>query len=346
LPSQHRVPVYPMQHLPWDSAHPCHVCTGTGFPPRHICAETGLIPATSALGLGHSHHVWFTPVASLPGPGFSLPHRHQDSAHPYPHLRRDWAHPGHICNGTARISAHLRGGWVHPCPLKHSHPHLPTPTAMCTAKLGGLGLAASAPGLGASVSHLHKDLAHPSNILAGTGHIPATSAGGWAHTCHISTGSRLTPATSAPGLGLFVPHLRRDWAHPYPHLPQNLSQPCRICTGTGFPSAPGLVSTLSARCAQDRVRPCHSAPALGTSLPDVQKDWAHNCHICAGTAKDRCPLAPSAGIVPYIFAGTAHIPTRSTPGLSTSLPHLLRDRVHPSHTCTGTGHIPVTSARD
>ena len=32
--------------------------------------------------------------------------------------------------------------------------------------------------------------------------------------CHICTGTGLTPATSAPGLGSPLPHLRRDWAHP------------------------------------------------------------------------------------------------------------------------------------
>jgi hypothetical protein len=28
----------------------------------------------------------------------------------------------------------------------------------------------------------------------------------------------LAPTTSAPGLGPLLPHLRRDWAHPLPHL--------------------------------------------------------------------------------------------------------------------------------
>jgi hypothetical protein len=31
---------------------------------------------------------------------------------------------------------------------------------------------------------------------------------------HIRTGTGLTAATSAPGLGSPLPHLRRDWAHP------------------------------------------------------------------------------------------------------------------------------------
>ena len=46
------------------------------------------------------------------------------------------------------------------------------------------------------------------------------------------TGTGLTAATSAPGLGSPLPHLHRDWA-----------RPCHICTGTGLTAAtssPGL----------------------------------------------------------------------------------------------------------
>jgi hypothetical protein len=35
------------------------------------------------------------------------------------------------------------------------------------------------------------------------------------------------PATSAPGLGSFLPHLHRDWARPP-------AAPCHICSGTGL----------------------------------------------------------------------------------------------------------------
>jgi hypothetical protein len=60
---------------------------------------------------------------------------------------------------------------------------------VCTA--AGLTPATSAPGLGSSLPHLHRD---------------------WAHHCHICTGTGLTPATSAPRLGSPLPHLHRDWA--------------------------------------------------------------------------------------------------------------------------------------
>ena len=36
----------------------------------------------------------------------------------------------------------------------------------------------------------------------------------WARRCHICTGTGLTPAISALGLGSPRPHLHRDWAHP------------------------------------------------------------------------------------------------------------------------------------
>jgi hypothetical protein len=41
----------------------------------------------------------------------------------------------------------------------------------------------------------------------------------WARSCHIRTGTGLTPAASAPGLDSPLPHLHRDWTHP-----------CHICT--------------------------------------------------------------------------------------------------------------------
>jgi hypothetical protein len=66
---------------------PAHICAGTG---------TGLAPATSAPGLG-----W-----------------------PLPHLHRDWAHPDHICAGTAAtpqlrsLRYFLTDKWE-----RHSSPH-------------------------------------------------------------------------------------------------------------------------------------------------------------------------------------------------------------------------------
>jgi hypothetical protein len=58
--------------------------------------------------------------------------------------------------------------------------------------------------------------------------------------CHICTGTGLTPATSAPGLGSPLPHLHRDRANP-----------CHICTETALApatSAPGLGEPLPLLC--------------------------------------------------------------------------------------------------
>ncbi len=58
------------------------------------------------------------------------------------------------------------------------------------------------------------------------------------------------------------------------------------------------------------------APGLGSPLPHLRRDWAHPCHICAGTG-----LTPAT----------------SAPGLGPPLPHLRRDWAHPCHICAGTG---------
>jgi hypothetical protein len=66
------------------------------------------------------------------------------------------------------------------------------------------------------VPHLHQDLAHP---------VPHLSQD-LAHPCHICTGTWLTPATSAPGLGSPLPHRRWDLAHPC-HIHRYLARPER-----------------------------------------------------------------------------------------------------------------------
>jgi hypothetical protein len=51
-------------------------------------------------------------------------------------------------------------------------------------------LFADTPGLGSPLPHPHRDWAHPPHLRWD-----------WARPCHICTGTVLTPATSAPGLG-------------------------------------------------------------------------------------------------------------------------------------------------
>jgi hypothetical protein len=107
--------------------------------------------------------------------------------------------------------------------------------------------------------------AHPCpHLYTGTGLTAATSAPGlgsplpplrwdWAHPCHLCAGTGLAPATSALGLGSPLPPLRRDWAHP-----------CHLCARTGL-------------------TPATSALGLGSPLPPLRRDWAHPCHLCART---------------------------------------------------------------
>jgi hypothetical protein len=83
---------------------------------------------------------------------------------PLPHLRRDWAHPRHICAGT------------------------------------GLSPATSAPGLGSPPPHLRRDWALPCHICAGTGLTPATSAPGPGHSCGTRGCSRVLKECSAGAL--------------------------------------------------------------------------------------------------------------------------------------------------
>jgi hypothetical protein len=75
----------------------------------------------------------------------------------------------------------------------------------------------------------------------------------WAHPYHICTRIGLTPTTSAPGLGSPLPHLHRDWAHP-----------CHICTGTGLPPTTSARRPVGCCVAMRRERlRCHDGvPAL------------------------------------------------------------------------------------
>jgi hypothetical protein len=84
----------------------------------------------------------------------------------------------------------------------------------------------------------------------------AASPAGLAREARVLIGR--IPATSAPGLGALLPHLRRYWAHPR-----------HICAGT--------------------------APGLGAPLPHLHRDWARPCHICAGTGRAPATSAPRLG---------------------------------------------------
>jgi hypothetical protein len=46
--------------------------------------------------------------------------------------------------------------------------------------------------------------------------------------------ARTAAATSAPGLGSLIPHLRRDWARLVPHLRRDWARSYHICAGAGL----------------------------------------------------------------------------------------------------------------
>jgi hypothetical protein len=81
--------------------------------------------------------------------------------------------------------------------------------------------------------------------------------------CHICAGTGLAAATSAPGPGSPLPHLRRDRA-----------RRCHICAGTGLAaatSAPGLGSVLMSLEAR-LSRPRHSAVVRSTAVAALPCD--------------------------------------------------------------------------
>ncbi len=96
----------------------------------------------------------------------------------------------------------------------------------------------------------------------------STSAPGLGSPGHICSGTGPTPATSVPGPGAPLPHLRRDWAHP-----------CPFCTGTG-------------------PTPATYVPGLGSPLPQLQHDWDRRC---------RHLLRDWAGLAPFTSAARVRL---------------------------------------
>jgi hypothetical protein len=226
----------------------------------------------------HDFRALFAALSTAPCGSAAVP-QGLGSGSPRPHLRRDWAHPAHICAGT------------------------------------GLTPPTSAPGLGPPRSHLRRDwaAAHPAHICAGTGLTPPNAAERRRSVARVSESACCFAAPVALHVAcvsicfeaaaawyshsarcarlrsvcLFVdcvfcaacrvraaacdttlrsiaplPHLHRNWAHP-----------CHICTGTAL-------------------APATSAPGLRSPLPHLQRDWAHHCHICTGTGLTPATSAP------------------------------------------------------
>jgi hypothetical protein len=124
------IPVHTLVPILYTPVLCAFVPPALGRTPVHAHKHDGGCDAVTAIVSRRRFEV-LTPPTSSPGLGS-----------PLPHLRRDWAHPDHICAGTGR-----------------------TPTT-------------SAPGLGSPRPHLRRDWAHPAHICAGIGLTPPTSAPG------------------------------------------------------------------------------------------------------------------------------------------------------------------------
>ena len=100
-----------------------------------------------------------------------------------------------------------------------------------------------------------------------------------AHRCHICTGTGLTPATSAPGLGSPLPHLHWDCAH-HSHRPcalQRSGSSATCCTDRAQALSPSslifylgvrarLANLLHHNLFFDEAR-CNGATCCGTMQP-------------------------------------------------------------------------------
>ena len=103
---------------------------------------------------------------------------------------------------------------------------------------------------------------------------------------HICTGTGLTPASSAPGLGSLPP--RRGPA-PWPHLHRDWARRSHICAAAT--SAPGLGSLAPATSSSGRCGPSPGADVATQASPipmqatRVISDLAgFSCHVATGTA--------------------------------------------------------------
>ena len=137
--------------------------------------------------------------------------------------------------------------------------------------------------------------AHPPNGLPAAAvrsrRAPTTQSWGekWlrGNPCHICIGTRLTSATSAPGLGSHLPHLRRDWAHPCHICAGDWAYCCHICAGDWA----GLSGRRGRRPQARASRLVPQQPCPPRSRQDIQP-WLCSGRGRGGTRHD----APVAGV--------------------------------------------------
>ncbi len=88
--------------------------------------------------------------------------------------------------------------------------------------------------------------------------------------------------------------------------------------------------TLANVAPPDPKQPLHSAtsaPGLGSVLPHLHRDWAHCCHICAGTGLTAATSAPGLGSpLPHLHSAWALPPLEPSFAAMVSFRGLL----HPS----------------
>jgi len=101
------------------------------------------------------------------------------------------------------------------------------------------------------------------------------------------------------------------------------------CTPTQFQDERGALKGINGiYCAT--TMPCGesmeptSSPRLGSSLPHLHRDWAHRCHICAGTRLTVVTSARGLGS-PLPHLHSTRLTTTRAPGLGSQLAHLRWD---------------------
>jgi hypothetical protein len=116
---------------------------------------------------------------------------------------------------------------------------------------------------------------------------------------------------------LMTSHRHQDWAHPYYLRREWAHPPVDVMSFAASGRHALLLVGLGGRlhAGGSGLAPPTSAPGLGSPLPHLHRDWAHPCHICAGTGLT--PAHICAGIGPtlaHIRAGTRRESARSECG--------------------------------
>ena len=203
-------------------AHPSLICTGTALTPATSAPGLGTFP-TSAPGLGspcrNCTGTWLIPATSARGLGSPLlSHLHRDS----PRVLRCAAAIGGRAGREVRSARRRPRRRLSPACAAGRRRYGASPRCAggsCkqeshSSRSGSIRLERACPSV-CSCRNQSAARAAAQRRIAG---IPVARL-----SCHIciKTGTRLTPAASAAGLGSPLPHLHRDWAHP-----------SHICTGT------------------------------------------------------------------------------------------------------------------